>query len=142
MPDPNVRVIGREAIQAKLALATPRILEQNRAMVEAMLAYIKPQVVAETPYGPGHFGYHLRDRFTTDTRFVGTKTIGALKSPPTGYWREFGTMAHFAKHAKHYVSLWSGGHGERAFRTAHKALAGSRRLINAYYGGLLNWWRG
>lgn len=140
----DVRVIGKEAVEAKLALGGPRILEQNRAMVEAMLAYIRPQVVADTPYGPGHFGYHLRDRFTTDTRFVGMKTIGALKSPPTGYFREFGTLSHFIKHhGKRFVAVFSsGGHGERAFHTAHKALAGSRRVINGYYGGLANWWRG
>ena len=122
----SVRVIGKEAIEAKLALAEANILANNRAMMAEMLGYVKEAVVPQIPIGPGHFGYHLRDTFTTNVRSgagqLGTKVTGVLKSAVQGYWRERGTKR-----------------GERAFMTAHKALAGIKRFINAYY-GMAKWW--
>lgn len=152
----NVRVIGKDIVDAKLLMAEPRILEQNRLMVSAMLDQIKPIVVENTPVGPGHFGYHLRDRFETDVRSGGLKTTGVLKSPPTGYWREFGTGGRFRRaglSARARLGRTSltpresklgglfGGGGERAFMTAHHAASGVKRLITFYYGGLARWWR-
>ena len=61
----NVKVIGKEIVEAKLLAAAPRILALNLEMVKAMLTWVKVETVAATPLGPGHFGYHLRDRFTT-----------------------------------------------------------------------------
>ena len=122
----SVRVIGKEQIEAKLARAEVNILAHNRAMVSEMLGFVKAEVVPQIPIGPGHFGYHLRDTFNTDVRSssgqLGTKVTGVLKSAVQGYWRERGTKR-----------------GERAFMTAHKALAGIRKFINAYY-GTAKWW--
>jgi hypothetical protein len=120
----TVRIIGKEIVDAKLLMAAPRILEQNRLMVTAMLKEIKPIVVAQTPLGPGHFGYHLRDRYSTDVKSEGIKTSGVLKAVMQGFWREFGTKR-----------------GERAFMTAHKAASLVKRFITFYYGGMANWWR-
>lgn len=136
-------VTGKNIVDAKLLAAAPRILAENRAMVTTMLDYIKPVVVANTPLGPGHFGYHLRDSYTTDVRSNGVKTTGVLKAPMQGYWREFGTQAHFRKgltvrESRMVVSFMGGG--ERAFMTAHHALSGFRRFISFYY-GKAQWWR-
>lgn len=141
----TVRTIGLDAVNAKLALAAPRILANNRAMVTAMLAEIKPIVEAETPIGPGHFGYHLRDSFTTDVSSKGVVTTGVLKSPPTGYWREYGTLGRFRKSraVRSYVAALGGfgTGGEKAYQTAHHAASGIQRFIKFYYGSMANWWR-
>lgn len=153
----NVRVIGKEIVEAKLVAAAPRILALNLEMVKAMLTWVKVETVAATPLGPGHFGYHLRDRFTESTGVRGIHAFGELKSPATGYWREFGTLAHSRRHGGVHISAkearmvvafmgFSGqrlgeGNGERAFMTAHRALAGARRIIRAFYSGKALWWR-
>jgi hypothetical protein len=143
MVNAKLIVTGLKEVEAKAAAADVRILAQNKLMVQAMLDYIKPIVISETPLGPGHFGYHLRDMFTTEVKFEGIKTVGFLKSPPTGYWREFGTQGHMTRgrSIKHYVAAISGQMGERAFMTAHKAATGVKKFINFYYGGLAAWWR-
>src|SRR6266705_3130360 len=115
----SVRVIGKEQIEAKLARAEVNILAHNRAMVTEMLGFVKAEVVPQIPLGPGHFGYHLRETFRSDIKTgrgqLGAQVIGALRSAVQGYWRERGTKR-----------------GERAFMTAHKALAGIKRFINSY----------
>jgi len=124
----SVRVIGKEAIEAKLAVAEANILANNLAMTKEMLGYVKAEVVPQIPIGPGHFGYHLRETFSTDVKAGrgqgGTKVTGVLRSAVQGYWRERGTRR-----------------GERAYMTAHKALAGVKKFINAYY-GMAKWWHG
>lgn len=119
----KVEVYGDRIVKAKLLAAAPRILAENRRMVTEMLDYVKPVVIENTPLGPGHFGYHLRDTYTTDVKSEDFVTRGVLKSAVQGYWRERGTKR-----------------GERAFRTAHKALAAVRRFIHFYYGNA-QWWR-
>lgn len=141
----SIRVIGAQIVDAKLLAAAPRILETNRLMVEAMFGEIKPIVEAQTPIGPGHFGYHLKDTYVTDVKTAGVKTIGVLKSPAQGYWREYGTVSRFSRKGslRGYTAALGGmgSGGERALMIAHKALNSVRRLINEYYGGLATWWR-
>lgn len=117
-------MINKAMVDAKLLHAAPNILAHNRSMVEVMLRNIKPMVIAQTPLGPGHFGYHLRDRYVSVIFSRGVRTVGLLKSPWQGYWREYGTKR-----------------GERAFMTAHIALQVTRRIIRVYYGGMTAWWR-
>lgn len=143
-----VRTVGLREVQAKALAANARVLATNYALVSSMLLNIKPIVEADTPLGPGHFGYHLRYSYKTDIKAEGVRTIGVLKSPPQGYWREFGTMAGFRKGGAAsaamaraaYRAVFSTG-GEPARMTAHKAANATRRFITAYYGGLANWWR-
>ncbi len=92
-------------------------------MVEQMLETVKQEIEPITPTGPGHFGYHLRDRYEVHVSSSGVKTRGVLTSPAQGYWRERGTVR-----------------GERAGRYAHKLLAGVRRFLRFYY-GRAQWWR-
>lgn len=120
----SVRVIGARQVQAKLLAAKPRILAHNRMMISSMLDFIKPEVRAATPLGPGHFGYHGRDTLRTEVHSHGIKTVGTLKAAVQLYWRERGTSR-----------------GERARMTAHHALAGVKKFIRFYYGGMANWWR-
>lgn len=117
-------MVGLKEVQLKLTAAAPRILAYNRSMITVMLDNIKPEVIAQTPLGPGHFGYHTRDTFTTDVKSEGIKSVGVLKSAVPGFWREFGTKR-----------------GERARKTAHIALAHVRRIISVFYGGQAAWWR-
>lgn len=114
-----------EVVRAKLKAAAPRILAQNRMLVEEMLRVAKPMVEAATPTGPGHFGYHGRDTIRILIARKGTmKTIGQLRAAVQLYWREKGTKR-----------------GERATRTAAKAVNATRRYIGVYYGGMARWWR-
>lgn len=145
----SVKVVGLDAVKAKLAVAEANILKNNVAMTQEMLGFIKAEVVANTPLGPGHFGYHLRDSFKTYLRIgfsqLGTGVIGLLKSPRTGYWREYGTGARYRGPKKKAAAVRlltgaAGTGGERAFQTAHHALAGIRKFINFYYGGVAKWW--
>ena len=114
-----------EVVRAKLKMAAPRILDQNRMLVESMLNMAKPMLEAGTPVGPGHFGYHGRDTIRILIARKGTmKTIGQLRAAVQLYWRERGTKR-----------------GERAYKTASKAINATRRYIGFYYGGMARWWR-
>ena len=120
----NMTVIGKAALDAKLLALAPRILATNRALVTAMLEHAKPIVYANTPVGPGHFGYHGRDTLRIEVTSRGVKTSGELLAKVQLYWREKGTKQ-----------------GERAYMTAHKAMGSTKRFISAYYGGMANWWK-
>ena len=120
----NVRVIGGQVVEAKLAAAAPNILAHNRMLVEAMLGEVKPNVFVNTPLGPAHFGYHGRDTLRIEIHTKGIKTIGTLRAAAQLYWRERGTRR-----------------GERARMVAHHALAGVKKFIKFYYGGMATWWR-
>jgi len=123
----SVRVIGKDVIETKLAVAEANILANNLAMMKEMLGYVKAEVATEIPIGPGHFGYHTRETLRVDVRVgsgqSGTKVTGVLKAAVPAYWREKGTKR-----------------GERAFLTAHHALAGIKKFIRFWYGGLGKWW--
>ncbi len=138
----TIRSVNLRLTQEKLAAAAPRILENNRAMVTAMLDMIKPIVEENTPIGPGRFGFHLRDTFRVDVRSLGLKTTGVLKSASTGYWREYGTLGSFHKGNTigAFMSALQGQSGEAAHMTAHHAASGIRRFLNFYYGGMVRWW--
>lgn len=140
----SLRVIGLDIVRAKLALAVPNILATNAAMVATMLEQTKVGTIRNTPLGPGHFGYHLRDRITSDIEAKGTRTVGKLLSPRTGYWREYGTRGRYRggnRIRKAFASFGGyGTGGERAFLTAHKAAGGFRRTVAAFYSGLARWW--
>ena len=144
-------IVMDQIVRAKLLAAEPRILAHNRLMITEMLNVIKPTVIAQTPLGPGHFGYHLRDTYVTDVKSSGIVSTGVLKSPAQGYWREFGTKGRSRKLGralglsvsqlgKAFNAGGLGSGGERAFMTAHKALAGVRKMIRVFYGGQAKWW--
>lgn len=144
-------IVMDQIVRAKLLEAEPRILAHNRLMITEMLNVIKPTVIAQTPIGPGHFGYHLRDTYETDVKSSGVKSTGVLKAPAQGYWREFGTKGRSRKMGsalglsvgqlnKAFNAGGLGG-GEPALMIAHKALAGVRKMINVFYGGQAAWWR-
>lgn len=118
-------------IKAKLAAATPHILAKNRELTTAMLEFAKPIVAAETPWGPGHFGYHGRDTLRIEVKSVELKTIGKLLGAVQLYWRERGTQA----------SAMGRNWGEKPRWTAKKAINKTRRFISFYYNGMANWWR-
>lgn len=145
----GVQVIGKNIVDAKLLMAAPRILAHNRSLITEMLAVIKPTVIAETPLGPGHFGYHLRESYVTEVTSKEVVSEGVLKAPMTGYWREYGTRGGFRKRGtlpgysfafEKAAGLAHPGGGERAGMYAHKALAAVRKLIDVFYGGAASWW--
>lgn len=140
----NVRVIGKDIIDAKLLAAAPAILANNRAMVTEILKFTKEAVVAGTPLGPGRDG-HLRQQYTTEVSSKGVNTTGVLKAPPKGYWYEFGTRTRYRGQRKlaayvRAVGVGSSTGGEAAHLLATHALSGLKRFVTAYYGGLAKWW--
>jgi len=120
----NVTAIGMRAAEVKLIASEARILTTNRALATAILEHAKPIVYANTPVGPGHFGYHGRDTLRVVVTSKGIRTTGELRAKVQLYWREKGTKQ-----------------GERAFHTARKAVGSTKRYISFYYGGMANWWR-
>lgn len=146
----GVRTIGLKAVQTKLVLAAPHILEHNRVLITEMLNLVKPTVIAQTPLGPGHFGYHLRDSYLTEVKSEGVVSSGVLKAPAQGYWREYGTRGGFHRSGttagyafafERMNKLAHPGDGEPAGMFAHKALAGVRKMISLFYGGQAAWWK-
>ncbi len=149
----TLRVIGLRDVQTKLLLAAPRIMENNRLLVTDMLEFIKAEVQPEMPLGPGHFGYHARDTYRIDvgTDVVSLKTTGKLWGAVEAYWREYGTLGRYkkgayskanasnARAALYASTVGAGGETPRPITT--KALAGARKFIAFYYGGMANWWR-
>ncbi len=103
---------------------------------------VKGVVVAATPEGPGHFGYHGRDTVRVEITSAGWKTTAKLKGAMQIYWREYGTRGHFRKGntIKRYMRLAQQGEGgEPAFMVAHKAMGFAKRFVAFYYG---KWWNG
>ena len=147
----TVRWIGKREFDAKLLAAAPHILENNWAMTTAMLEGTKAEVESTTPFGPGHFGYHLRDTYAIHVSNRGWRVSGTLTSAVQGYWREYGTKGRSRGLGRHlglsvgeltkaYKFDALGGGGEKAGMYAHKALAGMRRLIKEFYSHAA-WWR-
>lgn len=116
--------VNAQIALAKLEKASPRILAQNRLLAEGLLKEVSSVVYAQTPLGPGHFGYHGRDTLGIKVSSKGMKTKGQLTAAVQLGWRERGTSR-----------------GERPRYTARKALAAVKRFIAAYYGGMAAWWR-
>jgi hypothetical protein len=145
----SVRVIGKDIIEAKLAKAEANILAHNYAMVSEMLVYVKAEVVPQIPLGPGHFGNHARDTFTIIVTAgkgqMGTMITGVLKAAVQAFWREYGTGMRYRGSKKKAFGVRimtgrAGTGGEHAHLTAHHALAGIKKYINFYYGGMAKWW--
>jgi len=148
----SVRVIGKDVIEAKLAAAEANIHANNLLMTKEMLEYVKAEVVPQIPLGPGHFGDHGRDTLKVVISGLGvaggqlgTKVIGVLTAAPDVYWREFGTGLRYRgpKRKRFSVRVMTGaaGTGGEAPRLmATHALAGIKKFINFYYGGLAKWW--
>jgi hypothetical protein len=130
-----------------LILAQPRILAKNALVATQLMNEIKTVVVAATPVGPGHFGYHGRDTVHVTISVSGNKTTAKLMASMQLYWREYGTGVRFRgkgkgaalKQATRVMTGAASG-GEPAFMVANKAMAGFKRLINAYYGSMAAWW--
>jgi hypothetical protein len=146
----GVRIIGKDIIDAKLLAAAPRILANNRSLVMSMLEFIKAEVQPQMPQGPGHFGYHARDKYRIDVSSAAVKTTGKLWGAVEAYWREYGTLGRFKKgsYAKATASnaraaLYAatrGTGGESPRPITHQALLAARRFINFYYNG--TFWKG
>jgi hypothetical protein len=134
------------AVRRKLLLAEPHILAKNALMATTMLNEVKAAVVAATPEGPGHFGYHGRDTVHVTISVKGVTTTAKLMAAMQIYWREYGTGVRFrgksSKSAKRVTRIMTGAAtgGEPALMIANKALNATKRYIAFYYNGLANWW--
>jgi hypothetical protein len=133
-------------LREKLILAQPKILATNMALTTTLLNSVKAVVESATPDGPGHFGYHGRDRVKVVVTSSGRKTIGKVTAPIQLYWREYGTGVRFRgkgrtklQQAVRVMTGASSG-GEPAFMVAHKALGTTKRFIAAAAGSFTAWW--
>lgn len=148
----QVRVVGLDVLEAKLAKAEANILANNLAMVKEMLDMVKAEVTPQIPIGPGHFGYHGRNTLKVVVQAqgpaggqFGTKVVGLLKAAVEVYWREFGTGMRYRgpKRKAFGVRIMTGSAGtggEKPRLMATHALAGIKKFIAFYYGGLAKWW--
>ncbi len=147
-----MRVIGKDIVDAKLLMAAPRILAQNRFLVTSMLEFIKAEAQPQMPVVPTHLrGPHARDSYRIDVSSSAVKTTGKLWNVVQAYWREYGTLGRYkkgslgkatasnAKAALYAVTVGTGGEPPRPI--THKALLAARKFIDFQYNGLATWWR-
>ncbi len=141
-------IVHDEIVRAKLLAAAPRIIAQNRLLVDAILQSVSAATIMATPVGPGHFGYHGRDTVKVVITQGPLKTTGQLKAAVQLFWREYGTGTRFRAKGKSAalkqavrVMTGAASGGEPAFMPANKALAAAKRFIGFYYNGMANWWR-
>ncbi len=136
----TVHWINLREVEMKLAAAAPRILAENRAMVEQMLEMVK----AEIEPVPGY-----RSSLSIEVTQMAMRSSGRLHVAMRGYWREFGTYGSFlggSKALRGYLKALrrhgatSSGSGEAAGQYATKALSKVRGVIRLYY-GKAQWWR-
>lgn len=148
----SVKAIGLKETQLKLAAATPHILIHNAEMVGEMLEYVKAEVEPQMPVVPTRLGRHARDSYRITVSSGRLKTTGRLWGAVQAYWREYGTLGRFhkrgssnkvaasmARAASYAINVGTGGEAPRPI-TQH-ALAGVKKFIAFYYGGLAKWYR-
>jgi hypothetical protein len=118
-------------------------------MVTEMLEVVKAQVEPQMPVVPTRLGKHARDSYRIDVTSRAVKTSGKLWGAVQAYWREYGTRGRFrkggkatagmARAASYAINVGTGGQSPRPI--TQRALAGVKRIISFYYGGMAKWYR-
>lgn len=101
----TIKLEGMEDIEALLDSMNPR--DAKRFMQKAVnegAKFLKPKVAAETPTGPGHFGYHLKKRvFRGPAKKDKPAAIVKYRSS-RAHWLLLGTKAHSTKRVRNNKS--------------------------------------
>jgi hypothetical protein len=141
------RIVGLKKLQAAVEQAPGILASQNAIALHSSVDLVERVAIAHTPEGPGHFGYHLRDRFFTKVRVGLWRSVGIVgTNAPQGRWREFGTKAHDIGPRIAGGFLFMGARigtyaaevhhpGSKPRHTLRRALNSSRPSIRAFFVG-------
>jgi hypothetical protein len=135
------RLVGLKKLQEATHQAPGVLATRNAEAMQRSVALVRGIVVADTPTGPGHFGMHLVDRFSTRVRFGTKRIVGVISTDaPQGRWRERGTRAHdIAPRKGNALKVGSGfamvvhHPGAKARHTMKKAFAASKGAIKVFF---------
>lgn len=144
------RIVGLKKLQEAVAAAPGAWALRSKQALDYSVAVVKGAVVAGEVGGPGHFGYHLRDRWSTRVEIGSGRSLqsrGIVSTDaPQGRWLEFGTKAHEIAPKKgtalRIAGLGTGGDqyasiihhpGEKATHAARKALATTKPAIKQFF---------
>lgn len=138
------RLVGLKRLQTAIQAAPGLMASENAIALRSSVELVKSIAEANTPIGPGHFGYHLRERWHASVQVGLKRSIGKVSTDaPQGRWREFGTKAHdiHDRIAAFDTFRRQGGDqvlhhpGEKPRHALRKALNAAKPTIRAYFVG-------
>jgi hypothetical protein len=142
----TTRVVGLRKLQNATKLAPGILYNREIEAMNRSVSLVKSLLVGATPRGPGHFGFHMIDRWSSHVqvmqlshpRLFGVVSNSAVQSR----WLDKGTKAHEI-HAKPGSMLWlrqTGGYaavvhhpGVKARHIGRKALKAARPAIKVFF---------
>lgn len=95
------RIAGLAKLQKAVAAAPGELASQEVIALKSSVDLVKRNVIMRTHRGPGHFGFHMADRWVTSVTLRLRKTVGRLMTDaPQARWLETGTKAHDIRPSK------------------------------------------
>jgi hypothetical protein len=139
--DIKYRLVGLKKLQAATRQAPGVLANRNAEAMQRSVHLLKDEILIGTPEGPGHFGFHLKDRFSTRVRFGAKRIVGVVATDAVqGRWREKGTRAHdIAPRKASALKIGSGfvtivhHPGAKARHTMRNALTASKGAIKVFF---------
>jgi hypothetical protein len=139
--DIKYKIVGLKKLQKAVHEAPGIMFNKNIEAMHRSVDLVAGLLIADTPMGPGHFGFHERDRWSTRVRVGPRRIVGVVaNSAAQSRWREFGTKAHEIAPKKASVlkigdTFATVVHhpGEKARHSTKKALAASKSAIKVFF---------
>lgn len=135
------RVVGLKKLQAALTAAPGLVASENAWALNASVSQVEANYKALMPLGPGHFGFHARDRVFHRLELRRARAVGLVGTDASqAVWREFGTEMHRIPKTGFKplrigdnVRAWAWHPGEKKFRTMRTALKIAKPAIRAFF---------
>lgn len=90
--------------------APGELANQEAIALKSSVDLVKRNVIMRTHRGPGHFGYHMVERWVTSVVVQLRRSVGLLKTDaPQARWLEEGTKAHEIRPSKAQALSLSAG---------------------------------
>jgi hypothetical protein len=135
------KIVGLKKLQAATRQAPGILSIRTNEAMHRSVELVESLARIGSPEGPGHFGYHESERWSTRVRSGPRRLVGVVSnSAAQARWREFGTQAHDIR-PKSAAALKIGGRfvsfahhpGVKAKHTGKKALTASRSAITVFF---------
>ena len=139
--DITYKIVGLKKLQKATNEAPGQFFARNALAMQSSVDLVERLLIGETPEGPGHFGYHERERWSARVRVGPRRVVGVVaNSSPQARWREVGTKAHdimpkkgsVLKIGDQYVAIVHHP-GAKARHSTKKALAASKGAIKVFF---------
>jgi hypothetical protein len=137
------KIVGLRKLQNATRLAPAVLYNREIEAMKRSVSLLEGLLVASSPHGPGHFGFHMIDRWSTRVATGPRRIVGvASNSAVQARFLDQGTRPHEI-HAKPGTILWlrqTGGYaavvrhpGVKARHIAKKALVASKGAITIFF---------